>query len=315
MGMRRKAPDREPQIIARGMAGAPGTCGELAQGSLGDRLAMVTCPVDMYAVASVELREGSGRVIGPSESRKALEAAERTLEELSRTDLDAHLRLQSALPGGKGMGSSTADILAAVGAIHIALGIHLSPGRLADIALAVEPTDGVMYPGVVLFDHLHGTIRRPLGNPPPMRVVVLEFGGSVDTQAFNQQVRQEKRDRSYPHLDDALDLIEEGIARGSAALIGKGATRSARAYQSVLYKPQMEVAIELGRQTGAVGVNVAHSGTVMGLLFAEDAPGIGWAVRAAPARFQDLTTVHLCRLIGGGVVSAIRGGSPIGLHP
>ena len=61
----------------------------------------------------------------------------------------------------------------------------MTPATIAKIALKVEPSDGIMLPGIAVLDHRQGSIAKTLGAPPPMRVVVLDFGGGIDTLAFN----------------------------------------------------------------------------------------------------------------------------------
>ena len=41
--------------------------------------------------------------------------------------------------------------------------------------LGVEPTDGVMVPGLAMFDHREGRIKDSLGPPPPMEIVAIDF--------------------------------------------------------------------------------------------------------------------------------------------
>ena len=286
-------------VVARGRARAPGTCGELAQGMLDVVLAMVTCPIDRFSTATVELAAGSGAVDGPADSPKAARAVELTLAELGRSDLDVRLSLDSDIPRGKGMASSTADILSAIEATAAALGERLSPGQQASLALRIEPSDGVMLPGIALFDHIEGRIARSLGQPPPIKVLALEFGGSVDTERYNEIRRTKELQRRSPELSESLRLIEDGLRLGDPELIGDGATLSAMAHQAVLPKLNLDAVIDLGRASGAVGVNVAHSGTVIGLLFA-DGTDIGWAAREALNRLPGLSAIHRQRLIGGG---------------
>jgi len=226
-----------------------------------------------------------------------------TLEFLGHRDLDARLTLDSPLPRAKGMASSTADVAAAIGATAAALGTSIDPRRQAKLALAVEPSDGVMLPGIALFDHRGGQLARSLGQPPPMRVLALEFADQVDTEAFNAADRRAELRSHASRFREALDLITAGLADGDARLIGQGATLSSLANQAVLPKPQLTSVLDLGRAAGAVGVNVAHSGTVLGLLFAEDCDRIGWSERQAWTRLSDLVAVHDCRIVGGGVTT------------
>ncbi len=294
--------DLAGHVVARGAAATPGTCGELAQGLLDDRLLMVTCPVDLFATAAVELSHGMGRVVAPPGSPKTARAVRLSLSYLGRGDLDARVGIESPFPRGKGMASSTADIVAAVNAVAAALGARLSAREQADLALGVEPSDGVMIPGVALFDHRHGQIAESLGQPPRMRVLILEFAGTVHTQPFNSVDRRKLIEPQAARFREAVELIRAGLKGGDPQLIGRGASLSTVAHQSVLPKPQLPGVLALGRDAGASGVNAAHSGTVLGLLFPDDAERVSWARRRAWKRVPHLVSIRERRLIGGGVI-------------
>ena len=293
---------RTADLVGRGAAWAPGTCGELAQGHLDGIAVMVTCPIDIGSKAIVELSCGSGCVEGPADAPKARRAVASTLDVLGRPELSARLQLQSVLPRSKGMATSTADVTSAIAATATALGATLSPQQQAELAVAIEPSDGVMLPGIALFNHLGGRIARTLGPPPPMRVLVLEFAGEVDTEAFNAGNRANGVYQDDGRFREALDLIAAGLANGDPRQIGEGATLSSQANQCVLPKPQLPHAMKLAKDAGALGVNVAHSGTVIGLLFDADAERIAWAAHSARQRLPEIVTIHDCRMIGGGAV-------------
>ncbi len=333
--------------LARAFARAPGTCGELAQGMLDGALVMVTCPIDRFSKATVvhppRDRPRSRAPVpsgwrwccpsSPSRARtsvpppepgrqppplatsdfpKSTQAAGLTLEYLGRTDIDVLLAVGSPIPREKGMAGSTADVLASIAATAAALGADLSVRRQADLALAVEPSDGTMFPGIALFDHRHGRIGRTLGYPPPMRVLVLEFGERVDTETFNAVDRRAALQSQSECFEEALDTIALGLRSGESRLIGQGATINAIAYQNVFPNRHLAAVMSLGRKTGAVGVNVAHSGSVVGLLFGEGQSQFTRAADQARLHLPGLTAVHGHRLIGGGVrsIRANRGDIP-----
>lgn len=300
-----KAPSaarRAEASARRGVAWSPGTCGELAQGHLDGVAVMVTCPIDVGSQAIVELSHGSGCVHGPADASKARKAVESTLGLLGRPDLNARLQLASALPRSKGMASSTADVAAAIAATAAALGSSVSSRQQADLALSIEPSDGVMLPGIALFDHLEGRIARTLGPPPPMRVLVLEFSDEVDTEAFNAESRMSASSLDGGLFREALDLIAAGVDNGDPGQIGEGATLSSQLNQCILPKPRLPHAMKLAKDAGALGVNVAHSGTVIGLLFDAGAERITWAAHSARQRLPEIVAIHDCRIIGGGAV-------------
>ena len=292
------------KAVARATARAPGSCGELAQGMLDGGYFLVSCPIDMYSTATVALSPGNGRVDAPVDAPKSRQAVELTLAYFGVHDVDARLSLSSPLPRGKGMASSTADVSAAIAATATALGMEpdMPPAQIAQIALQIEPSDGVMLPGIAILDHKRGSIARTLGVPPPMRVVVLDFGGGVDTLAFNGVNRDATLKCLQPEFREALELIEQGVRNGSAVDIGAGATRSAVANQHLLYKPQLDTVLQLAHDVGAVGVNTAHSGTVLGLLFEDDVALTENAVSKAWENLFGIQRIMNRRIVGGGVV-------------
>lgn len=288
-------------LVGSAMVRAPGVCGELVQGMLADVYFLVSCPVDFFARVRVELYRGDPGVSAPAQCPKAAAAVKATLSYLGREELGARLTINNPIPRGKGMGSSTADVAAAISATGLALNQQLAPSVVGQLALSVEPSDGIMFPGVALFDHREGRMVEELGPPPPMEIVALDFGGTVDTLEFNQVDRRDLWQSLRPQTDEALKLVRLGLNEGSPALVGRGATISAEAGQRVLFKPQLPLVKEFADSVGAVGVNVGHSGTVIGILLdAEERRGRS-VFRQAREAFADAETVHHFRLLGGGL--------------
>lgn len=275
-----------------GSASAPGTCGELVQGSLDGTDFLVTCPIDLFSNARAYVfpgGEGLPFPIQPSvcgglgvrvcaaraaagrsgnreeKSSKAVKAA--LLRVFAEVPVFVEMLIDSALAVGRGMGSSTADIAASVGAASLALGVGVTPDFIADLALEIEPTDGTMFPGIYMFDHRKGSIRRPLGTPPPMDVLIVDSGETVDTVEFNLRPELASLNRKKePMVREALELVRIGVEKGDPEPVGAGATLSSLANQAILPKEMLETVRGLARQVGAVGVNVAHSGSLIGIL-------------------------------------------------
>jgi L-threonine kinase len=210
-------------------------------------------------------------------------------------------QVQNPLPPGKGFGTSTADIAATAAATALACGATLAPENIAAIALQIEPTDGLMFPGIVRFDHLCGKVVEPLGQPPPLDIVVLDFGGCVDTVAFNARLRRAQLEPTAPDVQRAYELVRRGIANSDPALIGEGATLSALAHQSILPKPQLPRVLDFSRAVGALGVNVAHSGAVIGILLDGRHPRADIVLAEARAAFPALESSFATCLVSGGV--------------
>ena len=305
--------------IGTATALAPGTCGELAQGMTGGVDFLITCPVNQFARATATLYAGPGNaadtdaagdgagplVSGIDHLPKTRQAVALALAEISGragiANPSAALSVSSPIPVGKGMGSSSADITAAMSAVSAAAGIALPPEVIARIALAVEPTDGVMFPGIAMFDHRQGRIAESLGPPPPLEIIAVDRGGQVDTLAFNAVDRTAQWAAVADQTAAALDLVRAGIKRGDPELVGRGATISAQAGHPPGAGEWVERAIALAADIGAVGVNVAHSGTIVGILLDARQRRSKPTFRRAQQEFADAESVRHLRVIGGGV--------------
>ncbi len=279
----------------------PGSCGELVQGTAAGMNFLVTCPVTVYSQVSVEL--SFERKTDWQAGDKTLQAVRRTLEYLGLPWQNVEVRIESDLPLGKGMASSSADISAACLATALAVGRRIDPQAICDIALAIEPTDGIFLPGITLIDHVSGKVRRSLGEPPVISLAIFDVGGEVDTIDFNQRSDLALLNLAKePQVLDALQMVEEGLRTGDCGLIGEGATLSALANQTILFKPALEGIIELSRSFGAIGVNAAHSGTVIGVMFADAAAkGIGACVEEIRRQYPDVRYFTQARLTSGGL--------------
>ncbi len=289
------------RLLGSATVRAPGVCGELAQGVIEGIHFLVTCPVDFYSRVKVDIYSDGPGVEAPQDCDKAAAAVRRTLFHLKNAKVRAKLTINNPIPRGKGMASSSADLAAAIAATGFALGEEISPYQIAQIALSIEPTDGIMIPGVALFDHRAGIIRESLGPPPPMEIVALDLGGTVDTVQFNMVDRFQRWQSVDEQTGEALRLLRRGIEEQDPELVGRGASISAEASQTVLAKPRLAEVKEFAESVGAVGVNVGHSGTIMGVLLdARERRGKSTYHKALSA-FPDAESVYHFRLLGGGV--------------
>jgi len=273
---------------------------------LDDDYYLVTCPIDYFSRVQVDLFSPGSPVVGPpvvgpEDSPKAVAAVSATLAHLGREELSARLAISNPIPRGKGMGSSSADVVAAIAATGLALDQELSPEAVGRLALMEEPTDGVMFPGIALFDHRQGRLMEELGPPPPMEIVALDFGGTVDTVEFNREDRRALWQSLRPETDQALELVRQGIKEVDPKKLGRGATISAEANQRVLLKPQLPDVLRFAKSLDAAGVTVGHSGTIIGVLLdAQERRGKS-VFRQAKESFPNAEAVLHFRLLGGGV--------------
>lgn len=282
-----------------GIARAPGTCGELVQGQINGTNFLITCPINLFSTVKVELNN-SGIINAGKDMEKIRQAVINTLRYYDKPELGAQVSVATDIPRGKGMASSTADISATCAAVASALDCFLTPDELADLALGIEPTDGIMFPGITMFDHVGGKIRRILGHAPEIDIIIVDLGGTVDTLSFNANSELDLlNNQKEPKIKLSVDKIENAFATNNLSLLGEAATISAYSNQQILFKPQLNSLLEISKFYGGLGINAAHSGTVVGLLFARG--NINFSEVISTLSTEGFVVWGITKLINGGV--------------
>jgi L-threonine kinase len=262
-----------------GVGTANGTFGELLQGALpgpdadrGEGRFLVTLPVARWSSARFELRpSGHGLTVEPATKTKAVRLAAALLAELGAPP-DGALELRSSIPEGKGLASSSADLVATARAVAAALGMVVPAHRLGTLLAAVEPTDGVMHPGVVAFDHRRGVHLRTLGRLPALEIVAVDQGGRIDTVAFNRRSAGYSAARRR-HYADLLDELTGAVRRGDLPEVGRIASRSTELNQDRVPNRNAAALHRICGAVGGLGVVACHSGTMVGVLLDPAAAG------------------------------------------
>lgn len=252
----------------KGWGRAPGSAGELVQGQTMDgQDFLVSLPIALESHVHILLDESiSGLAVDPVAKSKTRQAVEIFLGRHGLKDVGGKITIHSAIPVGKGMASSTADMAAACRAAGNALNLPATPEVIAAVAQHVEPTDGIMYPGLVSFDHRRCALIESLGDIPPMDILLIDLGGTVDTLTFNQQAKN-YTPQELQHIQQAYQLLKAGITARDLRMIGEAGIISARVNQRLLHKPALETIIQFALKQGASGICIAHSGTVVSILF------------------------------------------------
>jgi len=285
----------------------PASCGELLQGLLDGRRVLLSCPIDRHVRVRVALSPaGSGRIAGLAGAPKAERALRALLADYTDVRLDARAWILDPLPRGKGLASSTADVGGVIAAGLKALGQPVHPATVARRAARIEPSDSTPLPGLSLFDYHRGEEIMPLGPPPPMRILMLDWGGRVDSVRFNRWANRQALERNSARFREAVDWVCSGIDEADLLAIGRGASLSAELHQGLLPRPWLAPSLDLCRRLGGYGVNIAHSGTLTGILLPDEPDRMDHAIERARRELSGLRAVSACRLIAGGVQLAER---------
>ena len=227
----------------------PASCGEFVQGVMDRAEYLCSYAVDLYSTAEVEEKLNNIN-LGPLKSRKAIESVFKKFNIPVEESKNISLKIRSKIPVGKGMASSTADIGATIGATLGLIKKELSSEEIAKLASTIEPTDSIYIEKNSIFNPLNGEVIRYLGNVKDLRVVILEPNSTLNTM----------RIRKTPNYKKIKTQNKEIIK------IGKASTFSSLANESIHKKEGLAKIIEISKNYGAYGVNVAHSGTVVGIL-------------------------------------------------
>ena len=267
-----------------GVGHAPAHHGELLQGVFLDdagrrRRALVTLPLPERGTRAVfRPSHAHWGVVGTPELTKVRRAALLVLRELAGRNATAkggQVEILSDVPRSIGMGSSTSDVTATIRAVADYHGVELSREEVGRLAVLAEcASDSIMIDDrVVLFAHRDGAVIETFGPRLPDLLVVgcdAEPGVRVDTLGLTPAEYGEDQLAAFGVLRAAL---RRAVATGDVPLLGRVATASARINQHHLPKRLLEPLLALCLRHGGCGVQVAHSGTVAGLIFDPREPG------------------------------------------
>lgn len=259
-----------------GVATSPTHHGEIVQGVFHDgegrlQRALISLPCSLFSVqATFAPASGAAVTVWPPAKVKAARAAEETLRRLGWPRSAGHLQLSGEVPESRGFGSSTADALAAIRAVQDAFLCELPDSTVAEIAVYAETaSDPLMFDDrAVLFAQRIGRVLEDFTRPlPPLSV--LGFGTSlsgkgVDTLAIPPAQYDQREIAQFAEL---RHMARTALHNGDARLLGEVATASAAINQRHLPVPAFDTIRGLIERVDAVGLQVAHSGNIAGLLF------------------------------------------------
>lgn len=279
--------------VARvGSGRAVGHHGEILQGAFtingGLVRALVTLP---YAAsgssATFKPVPGLGVIVEPVHKSKARQAARLTVTALG-VRCGGHLRITSNIPEKLGLGSSTTDVVAAIRATADAFGVEPTPEVIATLAVEAEgASDPLMYvPRCVMFAHREGRVLEDFGRDlPRLAVAGVVAGKGVGTLTFPPARYSEFEIRRFGELHAQL---RRAIAHQDRAGVADVATASGRINQRFLPLGAYEALEAIVDRTGGLGLQVAHSGAAVGLLYDPVVPDLRRRIAAAARQLDDV---------------------------
>jgi uncharacterized protein involved in propanediol utilization len=175
---------------------------------------------------------------------------------------DVTIRLYSNIPRGKGLSSSSADVLSVLLAVNNYLEMGLCADDLYRIAALVEPTDPCLSDEIVLF-HQHSGRKGAVIDLPP--VSLLYFDAAPERRIDTLEIRRHWPRGAGDFFGWLLQRLTRAAAERDYELLFDSITYSAEYNQTMLPLPGFGDYRRLAAEAGA-GLMVAHSGTIAGLL-------------------------------------------------
>lgn len=243
----------------------PASFGELLQGVLPeDNPFLVTLPITAITRVCFYPQLQNDIIVFPNEKTKTRRFIEKIKEKHS-LDFSGIFVVESGVCEGKGLSSSTADMVAAAKALESYCECCFEPTAVEEVLREIEPSDGLLYPGSNVYNHCKCQFIQHLGFLPKMAILSIDFGGTIDTVGYNKKKKYFSLDLQikYQHLLDELIIA---FQNKDLLRIGKIATQSSILNQEFNYKSQLNVCIELADKYGAYGIVNTHSGTCLGFL-------------------------------------------------
>lgn len=233
-------------------------------------------PVSARSLPRQVPRDGTGTArveVSPPSCLKARRAAELTVDHLCRTRglrlTGGTLRITGLVPVGLGMGSSTADVVAAIRAVCDAVGAALGAQEIAHLSVEAEQASDPPSANdeTLLFAQHSGDTLERLGPVLP-RMWLLScrtcHSQPVDTLAL---AARRGGNRDLDHFEHLRGQLRHALRHHDIAAIGAVATASAELNQRRLVKPELPTIISICRDTGGAGVQIAHSGNIASIMY------------------------------------------------
>lgn len=285
---------------------APGTCGELIQGKIDGRDFLVSCPINCYSEIKIKKNNKKTFEVNVSNKEKLIMALKSANKALPVPYLGGYsVQLKSELIIGKGMASSTADMAISVIGAGILNDYRFSSEEIGRLLAEIEPSDGLFYEGIVSFNHRKGELLEALGEAFDVEFLVYDFGGEVDTIRFNNNpnldminIQKEKQ------IKIAYEILKQSFIKKDIKLLGKATTISALANQDILFKENLDEIIAIALSENAYGVNIAHSGTLVGIICDKNSNKEA-IIKKIEEEYPKLIFLGKQKMVNGGVKSLV----------
>lgn len=272
--------ERPHSCVPSQMASSPTICSGICHGTLGElfqgpyllegrlHISLISLPVKKYSF--VHFVSGEACAIDTNFAGK----------EKSRRAIDLYLALHqrclpqgkwiydSELMQGKGMASSTADIVATIRCLDSIFATRTPADSLTRILRDIERSDSVFLDAYALYLSAEQEVIQCFAGDPQFHACYIDEGGVIDTEKTSKALLAHYE----RNLEAYMNNLERAVAAfldGDKAEIAHCATVSAVLAQDVIPKRNLGILLSQQRRYQADGIVVAHTGSLLGYLFVQ----------------------------------------------
>jgi len=252
----------------------PGSFGEILQGRINNKDLLLSCPVDIYTNVRVfECNNADKKFINKKSADFLYNILKLWGYEAQYKDID--IEINSQIPYGKGLASSTADLCGVYYCLLKMFHRDFNEQELMEQCINIEPTDSIIFKDMTLFDYKKGLFKETIGDYFNYNILAFEGSKIIDTVEFNN--------KNLPTLIDVdylLPILKEAIRERNLEKLAYVSTESILRNQKRLSYDFLEEVISIQNKTSGLGIIGAHSGNVLGILY-EDLQSLKFAEKLA----------------------------------
>ena len=253
------------------------------------------CPSLWSNVVITPNRDEALRV-EPKHKQKAVKVVQSTFEHFRISGIGGLVTVSSNIEEAKGYGSSTADCIAAARAAANVIGRRLSEREIARIVVSNETaSDNTMFHRAVLFAQREAAVLEDYQRPFPNLEIV---GVDTEPTGYVDTLNYPPAEYHWQHLQTfqvLVNAIRCAFRTGDLALLGRVATASATINQQFLPKPFFPELRKLAECARILGISVAHTGTIAGLVLHPNDPKLEAKVAFLIKGLTDLGLTEIIR--------------------
>ncbi|WP_251860079.1 kinase [Clostridium sp. Marseille-Q2269] len=238
----------------------PGSFGEILQGNLGEKPVLVSSPINLYTYVRLFESRKQKKLY---KNIKANKFIENILIDWGYTYYinNIHIEINSKIPRGKGLASSTADLCATYKALTQLFKKNYYIEELQKNCLKIEPTDSIIFDEFTLFDYKNGSFKEKLG--PYIKFYILVFQGNriINTLDFNNIPQK------MNSIEDLIPDVTKSIEKKDIKNIAKISEESIKRNFHRLSYDYFNIVSEYKNRNGGLGIIGCHSGDALGIVY------------------------------------------------